>query len=162
LDEVGTNTLMSLLCLISNVAARSSAARQHILGIQLPVQASNPTDSHQDGSLEILFSLLTTPISADIQGMTFMAIANLLQPTSPDDTSSSGNATKPHYGKRAWELLEMIQLIPIKLLENGSLNPGTAKISSFATLGRNQVRLCAISYFQNHPIVFSLLYFALY
>jgi hypothetical protein len=56
----------------------------------------------------------------------------------------------------------MIQLIPIKLLENGSLNPGTAKISSFATLGRNQVRLCAISYFQDHPIGLSLLYFAVY
>lgn len=141
LDEVGTNTLMALLCLISNVAARSSAARENILGIQLPVNNNNAsTEGYQEGSLEILFSLLTTPLSTDIQGMTFMAIANLLQPTTKDP-SADVDATKAqaHCGKRAWELLEMIQLIPIKLLENGSLNPGTATVSSFGALGRNQV-----------------------
>jgi hypothetical protein len=140
LDEVGTNTLMSLLCLISNVAARSSAAREYILGIQLPVNnGDSSNESVQQGSLEILFSLLTTPISTDVQGMTFMTIANLLQPTTNVSLDSEDISDKPQYGKRAWELLEMIQLIPIKLLENSYLNPGTTAVLSFASLGRNQV-----------------------
>jgi hypothetical protein len=136
LDEVSTNILIALLCLISNVAARSSTAREHILGLQLPVQRSSASnETYQESSLEILFSLLTTPISPELQGMTMMAIANLLQPT----PSSSEDTTRLQPGKRAWELLEMIQLIPIKLLENGSI-PGTVTLSSFGTRGRNQVR----------------------
>jgi hypothetical protein len=140
LDEVGTNTLMALLCLISHVVARSSVAREYILSIQLQPDnnGDSSNESYQQGSLEILFSLLTTPISTDIQGMTFMTIANLLQPTT-STLLNSEDSSNPQYGKRAWELLEMIQLIPIKLLENSSLNPGTVTVSSFASLGRNQV-----------------------
>ena len=156
LDEVGTNTLASLLCLVCNVAARSSVARENILGIQLPVQNSD-SSTEVEGSLEILFSLLTTAISTDIQGMTFMAIANLLQPTEPVSSSTEDMSKAP---KRAWELLEMIQLIPIKLLENGSSNLGGGTGSSFAALGRHQVRMVLYTYsdFQSNysvqPIVF--------
>jgi hypothetical protein len=61
----------------------------------------------------------------------------LLQPTA-QVCSTPGDA-KSKDGKRAWELLEMTQLIPIKLLENGSLNPSPVALSSFASLVRNQV-----------------------
>ena len=56
LDEVGRNTLMSLLCLISNVVSRSSAAREHILALQVPLQSNEgSSEFYQDGCLEILF-----------------------------------------------------------------------------------------------------------
>ncbi|KAL7539868.1 hypothetical protein ACHAXR_012321 [Thalassiosira sp. AJA248-18] len=130
LDEVGRNTLMALLCLISNVASKCGAAREFILGIQLPALDSDGTSSnsgmmYQDGSLEILFSLLTTSLPPEIMGLCFTAIANLLQPTNSEQVGGSGSpAGVSTAGSRAWELLELCQFIPIKLL---------SQFSSYAT-----------------------------
>ena len=132
LDEVGRNTLVSILCLVSNVASKCNVARDCILGIQLPVQDYN--GHYQDGCLEILFALLTTSISPEIRGLTFMAIANLLQP------SSSENKGKSAMGKRAWDLLECCQFIPIKFLSQYSAYAaGSGSMPTMSSLGRNQV-----------------------
>ena len=86
LEEVGRNTLMALLCLISNVASRSYAAREFILAIQLPAQEGNNDGNASvsgiyDGSLEILFSLLTVvSLPPGIRGMAFNAIAGTCVP----------------------------------------------------------------------------------
>ena len=142
LDDVGRSTLMSLLCLISNVATRSAAAREFILSIQLPGMDSDGTGgSYQDGSLEILFSLLTVPIPPEIQGLAFMAIANLIRSRSSEDTSmlSSGESKKSPAALRAWELLEICQFIPIKLLSQySSYAAGTSATTSLSTFGRPQ------------------------
>ena len=112
-----------------------------MLGIQLLASDSNDGGGglgYQDGSLEILFSLLTiTSLPPEIMGMTFVAIANLLQPN--DDCSGAASAAvRPSAGesgipskvwngvsiagaRRAWELMEMCQFIPIKLLSHYSL-----------------------------------------
>lgn len=146
LDEVGRNTLMALLCLVSNVASKCAAARDFILRIQLPALDMNDGGGlgYQDGSLEILFSLLTiTSLPPEIMGMTFVAIANLLQPNddsvgaAPAATSDSSelgaplsergdpvsavrNNSSTAAAMRAWELLELCQLVPIKLLSQYS------------------------------------------
>jgi hypothetical protein len=140
LDELGRNTLMALLCLVANVASKCHAARVFVLEIQLPASDSNDVNGglgYQDGSLEILFSLLTiTSLPPEIMGMTFVAIANLLQPN--DDCSGAASAAvRPNASesdataevrndisiagaRRAWELIEMCQFIPIKLLSQYS------------------------------------------
>ncbi|KAL7435715.1 hypothetical protein ACHAXM_004800 [Skeletonema potamos] len=141
LDDVGRSTLMSLLCLISNVATRSAAAREHILSIQLPAIDSDGTvGSYQDGSLEILFSLLTVPIPPEIQGHAFMAIANLIRSKPTEFTSMlSGESKKSPAALRAWELLELCQFIPIKLLSQySSYAAGTSATTSMSTFGRKQ------------------------
>lgn len=131
LDEVGRNTLMALLCLISNVSSKCDNACEFILAIQLPTLGTgnrSPSGSSsgsvlQDGSLEILFSLLTvTTLPPDIMGMAFTAIANLLHYPATSATTSA---------RRAWELLEMCQLIPIKLLSQySSFAAGAGRTSS--------------------------------
>ena len=148
LDEDGRNTLMALLCVTSNVASKCSAAREYI-GLALQLQALDINDNdtsgssssggggayYQDGSLEILFSLLTctTAVPRDTMGMAFCAIANLLQPDERSEvegrddvrvavvnnagTSSSSSVVG---ARRAWELLELCQFVPIKLLSQHS------------------------------------------
>ena len=113
LDEVGRNTLQALLCLLSNVASHSAAARNFVLDIKLPsTDGQGGAGMYQDGSLEILFSLLTIPtLPTDIMGLAFTAIANLLQPNDEGISAS---------GLRGWELLEICQLIPIKLISQFS------------------------------------------
>jgi len=138
LDEMGRNTLMALLCLISNVASKCFVAREFILGIQLPATMedgdgnANATTGYQDGSLEILFSLLTIPtLSPDIRGMGFSAIANLLHPNENESkeqgaaTHSTASSAAPSFSAknaalRTWELLELCQFVPIKLLSQYS------------------------------------------
>ena len=128
LDEEGRNTLMALLTLVTNVASKCHAARIFVLGIELP--ASNDGVGF-DGSLEILFSLLTIPsLSSDIMGMTFVAISSLLQPNedhsgfASDDKSDVPAVDQTDVliagAKRAWELVELCQFIPIKLLSQYS------------------------------------------
>jgi len=141
LGEVGRSTLMSMLCLVSNVATRSASAREFILSIQLPAMDSDGTGaSYQDGSLEILFSLLTVPIPPEIQGLAFMAIANLIRSSPAEDTSmTSGESKKSLAALRAWELLELCQFIPIKLLSQySSYAAGTSATTSMSTFGRQQ------------------------
>ncbi|KAL3775657.1 hypothetical protein ACHAW5_008127 [Stephanodiscus triporus] len=140
LDELGRNTLMALLCLVANVASKCHAARAFVLGIQLPVSDSNDGGEGlglQDGSLEILFSLLTiTSLPPEIMGMTFVAIANLLQPNEDCSGATSAavilnlsesvapaaiqNDVSIVGARRAWELMEMCQFVPIKLLSQYS------------------------------------------
>jgi len=140
LDELGRNTLMALLCLLSNVASKSSAAREFILGIQLPAAMEDNNDAnsstgisgtggYRDGSLEILFSLLTiTTLTPDIRGMAFSAIANLLlQPNDNEQGAAAAAASSVNAASaakkaasRAWELLELCQFVPIKLLSQYS------------------------------------------
>ena len=122
LDEEGRNTLMALLTLVTNVASKCHAARIFILGIELP--ATNDGVGF-DGSLEILFSLLTIPsLSSDIMGMTFLAISSLLQPNEDhsglDVPAVDQNDVLIAGAKRAWELVELCQFIPIKLLSQYS------------------------------------------
>jgi len=141
LDEVGRSTLMSLLCLISNVATRSAAAREFILSIQLPAMDSDGTGaSYLDGSLEILFSLLTVPIPPEIQGLAFMAIANLIRSRPTEGMpKASGESKKSQAALRAWELLEICQFVPIKLLSQySSYAAGTSATTSMSTFGRQQ------------------------
>jgi len=135
LDEVGKNALTSLLSLISNVAARCPAAREYILDIQLPVPGTDGvSDILQDGCLEILFSLLTTEIPPDIRGLTFMAIANLLQ-------SKPGDTGKSPMGKKAWELMECCQFVPVKYLSRySSFAAGAGSAPSMSMYNRNQPR----------------------
>ncbi|KAL3810725.1 hypothetical protein ACHAXA_008498 [Cyclostephanos tholiformis] len=154
LDELGRNTLMALLCLVANVTSKCHAARVFVLGIQLP--ASDSTESggfgYHDGSLEILFSLLTiTSLPPEIMGMTFVAIANLLQPSEactgatladsrPNLSESDASAAEQNNvsiagARRAWELMEMCQFVPIKLLSQYSSNAagaGSMPVSSLS------------------------------
>lgn len=134
LDEAGRNALTSLLSLISNVAARCPAAREYILDIQLPVPGTDGgSNILQDGCLEILFSLLTTDITPDIRGLTFMAIANLLQ-------SKPGDTGKSPMGKKAWELMECCQFVPVKYLSRySSFAAGAGSAPSMSIFNRKQV-----------------------
>ncbi len=134
LDDVGKNALASLLSLISNVAARCPIAREYILDIQLPVPGPDGvSESMQDGCLEILFSLLTTDIPPDIRGLTFMAIANLIQ-------SKPGDIGKSPVGKKAWELMECCQFVPIKYLSRySSFAAGAGSAPSISMYSRSQV-----------------------
>jgi len=136
LDEVGRHTLMSLLCLMSNVASKCYAAREFILAIQIPAQddtndgRSVSDGGIQDGSLEILFSLLTiASLPPDIRGMAFSAIANLLP--ADENLSNATASSAKNAALRAWELLELCQFVPIKLLSQYSsfaAGAGTATI----------------------------------
>ncbi len=171
LGEVGRNTLMALLCLISNVASKFGASREFILEIRLPGIDTNDGSGlrYQDTSLEILFSLLTiTSLPPEIMGMTFMAIANLIQPINndvPDRTSDSNevgaalsasgdspivrNDVSRAAAMRAWELLEMCQFIPIKYISQYSSYAAGAgsvpRLSSSNLSLQNSVRPDSVS-----------------
>ena len=141
LDDVGRSTLMSLLCLISNVATRCAAAREYILSIQLDASDSDGTGAaYKDGSLEILFSLLTVPIPSEIQGLAFTAIANLIRSRPANEMSmSAGESKKSPAALRAWELLEICQFLPIKLLSQySSYAAGTSATTSMSSFSRQQ------------------------
>ena len=145
LGDVERNTLMAVLCLVSNVASKCVAAREFILGIRLPSKDMNDGGGlgYQDSTLEILFALLTiTSLPPEIMGMAFVAIANLLQPCDDsvgaasadmsdsndivaslsvgDDLTAKRNHIFNADAMRAWELVEICQFVPIKLLSQYS------------------------------------------
>jgi hypothetical protein len=132
-----------------------------VLGIELP--ASNDGVGF-DGSLEILFSLLTiSSLSSDIMGMTFVAISSLLQPNEDHSGIASGmesdvpavdqNDVLTAGAKRAWELVELCQFIPIKLLSQYSsfaAGGGSLPRSTLST-GATQISMASSSRINDLP-----------
>ncbi|KAL9186739.1 hypothetical protein ACHAXT_010459 [Thalassiosira profunda] len=163
LDEVGRATLSALLGLLSAVASRCPAARAYVLALQLPATdgSSGGGGAAMDGSLEILFALLTCPdLPSDIAGRAFAAIAHLLPPPGNKNNDSGGNDGNGNDGRapaqRAWELLELCQFVPIKLLSSySSLAAGagsaSAAFSSNNAAGNNANNGNAAAVFPNSP-----------
>jgi hypothetical protein len=115
LGEANTFYLLSLLNLISSVAARAPASRLEILGMKLPVTAENSTTIvANDPTLNILFSLATAQLPPEIRGATFTAIASLLYTKSCKEEDAKKIR---EFAASAWELVESCQVLPIILLD---------------------------------------------
>ena len=115
LGDEGKFFLLSLLNLISNVASKSPESRVQLLSLQLAIKSeSSSTFFGNDATLNILFSFGTAPLPPEIRGMTFTAIANLLN----NDSLGTEDRTKMlDFSLKAWELVESCQVLPILLLD---------------------------------------------
>lgn len=122
IGEANTFYLLSLLGLIANVCEKSPAARLEILSKQLPITLENSsTVIGSDTTLNILFSLSTSPLPPDVRGATFSAISSLL---CMDDLDEEAKTRMSEFATNAWELLDSCQILPIMLLDQYPQAPG--------------------------------------
>lgn len=147
LAEANEYILLSNLAILTNVVLFSASARSTIINIHLPIVESDGETVGQESVLAILFTLAVMPLSPDIRGSVFHAIAKLLSIeglTKEETENVRLNAIK------GWELLEEHQILPINLLQqypsmydpnyhdtpNMSFPPSSSALVRFACPGR--------------------------
>uniref|UniRef100_A0A7S4I8C0 Uncharacterized protein n=1 Tax=Odontella aurita TaxID=265563 RepID=A0A7S4I8C0_9STRA len=165
LGEANTLTLMSILDLISRAALRSPEAREEILGVRLPVPGASAAvgagAGAEDDPLTILFSLAIQPLTPEVRGLAFVAIANLIRGgTRTGKEESSKPFTEGaqmqgrndvEWGRRGWEMLEASRILPISALAQYSSpqhQDATGDVAArpmFGVATRSQSSLATIS-----------------
>jgi len=114
LGEENTFILLSHLALITNVAAKSSAARSAIVSINLPIKNPDGSVVGQDSAMMVLFYLALLPLTPKVRGAVFGTLSQLL---SIDGCSKEEAADMRSAALKGWEHLEACQIIPISMLE---------------------------------------------
>ena len=114
LGESNEALLAAHLALIKTVAEHSAKARCDILSIKLPLLGSNTLAAGGDETLLVLFLLAIAPLSPQLRGAVFQAIASLLVVKDADATQ---RAQLKEFGQNAWQYLESCQILPISLLD---------------------------------------------
>jgi len=117
LGESNTLALLSVLALISRIASSSDNARAYINCIRIP---STNVGEREDDALTILFRLLTTSLSSDIKGEIFNALSALVR-------------ADKFMASKAWDLLEVSQVVPTAILEQYSSGHSLAGATSSNT-----------------------------
>jgi hypothetical protein len=106
--------VLSHLVVIANVASNSADARSAITFVSLPIIESDGESVGQESVLVVLFTLAVMPLSPEIRGSVFRAIAMLL---SVAGCSAEETAKMRNVAANAWELVESCQIVPIGTLE---------------------------------------------
>ena len=114
LGDANEFILLSNLLILTNVTAFSTSARSTIVNIHLPVVESDGETVGQESVLSILFMLAVMPISPDIRGSVFDAIAALL---SNEGLNKEVQENMRSAAIKGWEILEEYQILPISLLQ---------------------------------------------
>ena len=114
LGEENTFILLSHLALITNVAAKSSAARSAIVSINLPIKNPDGSVVGQDSAMMVLFYLALLPLTPKVRGAVFGTLSQLL---SIDGCNKEEAADMRSAALKGWEHLEASQIIPISMLE---------------------------------------------
>ncbi|GKY94622.1 hypothetical protein MPSEU_000427700 [Mayamaea pseudoterrestris] len=111
LGEDNTYLVMSVMRLITNVARHSVSGRLGLLGMPIPVQESRGRHlTGCDSALMVLFTFACQPLSPELRGAVFSAIAALLCV----NRATAQEMTKLHeYGLSAWDMLDACQVVPI-------------------------------------------------
>jgi hypothetical protein len=113
LGEKNEFTILSHLAVITNVAANSAAARSAIAMMNLPILEADGESVGQESALMILFTLAVMPLSPEIRGSVFRAIAMLIS-VSGCNMQEAMEIQK--VAAKAWELLESCHFVPIDAL----------------------------------------------
>lgn len=158
LDEFSSRILLSFLSLISQVTFKSDVARKAIMAIRLPVPGSKRLIAVEDDVLSILFSLLVTPISSELRGMTLCAISNLIRCPPLKTLSNEEQKIYEDLVLRCWSMIEKTQILPTRKLSQYPLSSEvTYSNPYFSSSNNNQEvslwwkRLCVdYSYFSSN------------
>lgn len=132
LNEADKFILRSIISLISHVSSGCMQARLEILEINLGAAcgADAFAGAESSSALHILFSLLVCPLPPDVRGLVFAAIANLIRGDHRGKVSDQDKEKIASYGKAAWGLLELSQILPIGLLEQYSPMPDASRFTA--------------------------------
>ena len=114
LGESNEALLAAHLALIKTVAEHCAAARCDILSLQLPLAGAVAAGGGGDEPLLVLFLLAIAPLSPQLRGAVFQAIASLLVVEGAD---AAQRAQLNLFGQNAWHYLESCQILPISLLD---------------------------------------------
>ena len=151
LDEQDRFTLLSILTLISNVSSRCTKARFDILAIS----AAQSESGIGGPTMQTLFTLALCPLPADIRGLAFVAIANLIR-AQPNKMSSEQDKEKAlAQGKEAWRILERTQILPIGLLGQYAPMPDASRFTAAPGVPDAEVRCIMESgsnYYENEKV----------
>lgn len=112
LGEENTFNILSHLAVISTVVSRSPAARLAVLALSIPVEDRGMVG--QDATLLILFTLAVMPLSPEVRGSVFSAIANLVN---NDGANPQQQLELRKAALEGWEMLEQCQVLPIHRLD---------------------------------------------
>jgi hypothetical protein len=162
LGEQNKVILSSHLAVLMNVASKSAFARCAILSIKLPIGTGAAAAAGGDETLLVLFSLAIAPLSPELRGAAFAAIACLLQ--------INGATTEQRHQLRemalnGWEFLESCQILPIAMLDQyqqpavlGSQErrPGLTFPPSSSTLAGSGEASAVLPVDPNNGIVFEM------
>lgn len=105
LGEEGTRLLVACLELFTSIASRCADARTYLRGFYLEVESNTEGMVGRDTTLMVLFTLAATPVSPEIRGHVFSAIAVILQDCSEDEALN------------AWDIVESSGFLPIYKLQ---------------------------------------------
>jgi hypothetical protein len=162
LGEQNKVILSSHLAVLMNVASKSAFARCAILSIKLPVGAGAAATSGGDETLLVLFSLAIAPLSPELRGAAFAAIACLLQ---INGATTEQRQQLREMALNGWEFLESCQILPIAMLdqysqpavlENQERRPGLTFPPSSSTLAGSGEASAVLPVDPNNGIVFEM------
>jgi hypothetical protein len=114
LGEANEFILLSNIAILTNVAKLSPIARSLIISINLPIIESDGEMVGQESVIAILFALAVMPLSPDIRGAVFQALAILI---SVEGLDKDAKEFVQLAALKGWELIEDYQFLPINMLQ---------------------------------------------
>ena len=129
LGDGNTAILMSHLAVISRVAADSPSARVALLSMALPIDTSGVASLDEDPILLVLFSLAMVGLTPNVRGAVFATIASLLR---IEGANADEKRIVREMAHKAWELLELSNIVPISVLAQFQAPGSVASIQGMA------------------------------
>jgi Nuclear pore complex scaffold, nucleoporins 186/192/205 len=110
LNEMHMSIVLSHLALIRKVATNCASGRAILADMNLQ---GNQRDDKGDSVLMVLFSLAIAPLTPQLRGAALATLAALLK---IDGTNQKERTLICNLARKAWDLLELSQIVPVLLL----------------------------------------------